>query len=61
MILYYKILKFKHVINNIAIGFLFSKTFANIKNIKRKCNLIINVFLSSTEKSEKRKKRKKRR
>jgi len=42
IILDYRNLKFKHLIDKIAIDFLFFENFASIKDIKRKCNPTVN-------------------
>ena len=42
IILDYKILKFKHLIDNIVTNFLFYGNFASMKNIIKKCNPIVN-------------------
>ena len=41
LILDYKNLKLKNLIDSIAIDFLFSKNFASMKDIRRRCNLMI--------------------
>jgi len=38
-----KILKFKHLIDNITINFLFSGNFASMENIRRKCNSMVDL------------------
>ena len=43
IILEYKNLKFKHLINNITIDRWSSRNFANMENIRRKCNPILNL------------------
>ena len=43
IIVNYKNLQFKHLIDNITIDFLFSENFANMKNIRRKCKLMVNL------------------
>ena len=40
IILDYKNLKFKYLINNISIDFCSSENFASMKDIRRKCNLM---------------------
>ena len=49
IILNYKNLQFKQFIDNIAIDFLFSRNFANIKDIRRKCNPMVDLskFISN--------------
>ena len=41
--IYYKNLQFKQLIDNIAIDFWSSKNFACMKDVKRKCNPMINL------------------
>ena len=41
--IYYKNLQFKQLIDNIAIDFWSSKNFACMKDVKRKCNQMINL------------------
>ena len=43
IIIDYKNLKFKHYINDIAIDLWCSEDFANIEDIKRKCNLMVDL------------------
>ena len=43
MILSCKNLKFKHLINNIAINYIFYENFASMEDIKRKCNLMVDL------------------
>ena len=40
-ILDYKNLKFKQLINDIAIDLWFLRNFANVEDIRRKCNLMV--------------------
>ena len=43
IILDYKNLKFKQLIDDIGIDFLYSRNFASMKDIKRKCNLMVDL------------------
>ena len=43
IILDYKMSKFKNLIDGIAIDFLSSWKFSNMEDIRRKCNLIVNL------------------
>ena len=43
IILDYKNLKFKHLIDNIYIDFGSSESFASIKDIRRKCNSVVDL------------------
>ena len=45
-----KTLKFKQLIDDIIIDFLFSKIFSSIENIRRKYNLIVNLLKFTTNK-----------
>ena len=38
---YYKILQFKHFIDDIVINLQFSRNFANMEYIRRRCNLMV--------------------
>ena len=43
MLLNYKNLQFKQFINNIAINLQFSKNFASMEYIRRRCNLMVDL------------------
>ena len=43
IILNYKNLQFKQFIDGIAIDFKFSRNFANMEDIKRRCNLMVDL------------------
>ena len=50
IILYFKILKFKHLIDDIAINLQFFRNFAGMWDIKRKCYLMVDLSKFTSDK-----------
>ena len=50
IILYYKNLKFKHLVDNIVIDLRFSRNFTSMEVIRRECNLIVDLLKFSSNK-----------